>query len=83
MGQQIDPGHGEGLVPTDAETGQCSWIGGSVRSPVPPAAASAEAHNGFHLLADGWDPKAFVNMTDRVTDSGMKGTLVKIGYNET
>jgi hypothetical protein len=39
--------------------------------------------NGFHLLADGWDPESLANMTDRVTDSGMKGTLVKIGYNET
>lgn len=39
--------------------------------------------NGFHFLADGWDPEALANMTDRVTDSGMKGALVKIGYNET
>ena len=77
MGQQIDPGHGEGLVPTDAETGQCSWIGGSVRNPVHPAAASAEAHDGFHLLADGWDPKSLADARNSVRNTGMKSALRK------
>jgi hypothetical protein len=56
-----DASHGETLVPTDTETGKCSWIGGSVRSPNHPAAVNVDAHDRFDLLSDGWNPISLVD----------------------